>query len=74
MHIAVSLVAWGSLRLASIISICTKDYTQNVKSCFCNAVGDICPEFCQFMSFEEFIDFLKQRGVMRKDIDLLKSK
>ena len=41
---------------------------------FIYVVGAIHPEFCQSMSFEEFTDLLKQRGVMEKDIDLLTSK
>ena len=36
--------------------------------------GDTCPEFCESMSFDEFIDLLKRRGVMEKDTELLTSK
>ena len=41
---------------------------------FTCAGGDTCPEFCKSMSFDKFIDLLKKRGVMEKDIEILKSK
>ena len=36
--------------------------------------GDTCPEFCESMSFDKFIDLLKRRVVMGKDIELLMGK